>query len=313
MECLWLEFSVFPLYRPPTFHISDSKNIMQQLSAFFVTNWPLLLALIIILFMLVRSYVGPGASRPVSPMELLQLINHQNALVLDVRTDKEYRDGHIINSMHIPLSTLSDQLSKLAAYKHASVVIVCRSGARSAQAAGTLRKAGFEQVHNLAGGVMAWQNANMPLTTEKGKPPKPATDEPTDKEADKKKTKARKKAKEQEETKAIGQDAPADEHAPPEETVRTEETTHSPEITIYTAAHCPFCVRAIQLLKDKGVAYSEIDVGGKPELRQEMAQKAGADSVPQIFVDDKHIGDCDGIHALDAQGKLDELLANGQS
>ena len=294
---------------------------MQQLSAFFVTNWPLLLALIIILFMLVRSYVGPGASRPVSPMELLQLINHQNALVLDVRTDKEYRDGHIINSMHIPLSTLSDQLSKLAAYKHASVVIVCRSGARSAQAAGTLRKVGFEQVHNLAGGVMAWQNANMPLTTEKGKPPKPTTDEPTDKEADEEadkkktrtKTKAKKKAKEQEETKAIGQDAPADEQAPPEETARMVETGHSPEITIYTAAHCPFCVRAIQLLKDKGVAYIEIDVGGKPELREEMTQKAGADSVPQIFVDDKHIGDCDGIHALDAQGKLDELLGHGQS
>ncbi len=290
---------------------------MQQFSAFFAANWPLFLALIIILFMLVRSYVGPGAARSVSPMELLQLINHQNALVLDVRTDKEYRDGHIINSMHIPLSRLSEQLSKLAAYKHASVVIVCRSGARSAQAAGTLRKAGFEQVYNLAGGIMAWQNANMPLTTEKGKPPKPATDgsadEAMDSEAGKKKTKAQKKAEKREKAKAIGQAVPAGEQAPPEEAVPTEEAGHSPEITIYTAAHCPFCVRAIQLLKDKGVAYIEIDVGEKPELRQAMAQKAGADSVPQIFVDGKHIGDCDGIHALDAQGKLDELLVHGQS
>ncbi len=282
---------------------------MQQFSTFFVTNWPLLLALAIILFMLVRSYVGPGASKAVGPMELLQLINHQNALVLDVRTDKEYQDGHIINSMHVPLGMLSSSLSQLAAYKHSSVVIVCRTGSRSAQAAGTLRKAGFEQVYNLAGGIMAWQSANMPLTTEKGKPPKPAADEPTDKEVDKKKTKAKKKAKEREETKAIGQDAPADELAlPPEETARTEESTHGPEITIYTAAHCPFCVRAIQLLKDKGVAYIEIDVGGKPELRQEMTQKAGADSVPQVFVDGRHIGDCDGIHALDAQGELDEVL-----
>ncbi len=297
---------------------------MQQLSAFFVTNWPLLLALIIILFMLVRSYAG--ASRSVGPMELLQLINHQNALVLDVRTDKEFRDGHIINSMHIPLGTLSDQLLQLAGYKHSSVVIVCRSGARSAQAAGTLKKAGFEQVCNLTGGIMAWQSANMPLTTEKGKPPKPVADEPvdesTDKEAEKKavkketkkESKARKKAREREETRLIGQDAPADEPAlPEEETERMEDASHSPEITIYTAAHCPFCVRAIQLLKDKGVAYIEIDVGGKPELRQEMAQKAGADSVPQIFVDGKHIGDCDGIHALAAEGRLDELLGNDQS
>ena len=66
-------------------------------------------------------------------------------------------------------------------------------------------------------------------------------------------------------------------------------------------------------MKDKGVAAIEIDVGGKPELRQEMTQKAGSDSVPQIFVDGKHIGDCDGIHALDAQGKLDEALGIGQA
>ncbi len=278
---------------------------MQQLSTFFVTNWPLLLALAIILFMLVRSYVGPGAAKAVSPMELLQLINHQNALVLDVRTDKEYRDGHIIDAMHIPLGMLSSQLSQLAAYKHSSIVIVCRTGSRSAQAAGTLRKAGFEQVYNLAGGIMAWQSANMPLTTEKGKPPKPGAVEPADKATDKK---AAEEETKEEEVKTIGHDTPADEQASPGETERTEETTRSPEITIYTAAHCPFCVRAIQLLKDKGVATIEIDVGGKPELRQEMAQKAGADSVPQIFVDDKHIGDCDGIHALDAEGKLDEML-----
>ena len=278
---------------------------MQQLSTFFVTNWPLLLALAIILFMLVRSYVGPGASKAVGPMELLQLINHQNALVLDVRTDKEYQDGHIINSMHVPLGMLSSSLSQLAAYKHSSIVIVCRTGSRSAQAAGTLRKAGFEQVYNLAGGIMAWQSANMPLTTEKGKPPKPAVAEPADKATDKKATEEEAK---EEEVKTIGHDTSADEQAPPEETERTEETTCSPEITIYTAAHCPFCVRAIQLLKDKGAAYIEIDVGGKPELRQEMTQKAGADSVPQIFVDGKHIGDCDAIHALDAQGKLDEVL-----
>jgi len=69
---------------------------------------------------------------------------------------------------------LSNRLSQIASYKQTPIVVVCRSGARSGQALGTLSKAGFEQVYNLAGGVMAWQSANMPLTTEKGKPPKPA-------------------------------------------------------------------------------------------------------------------------------------------
>ncbi len=292
---------------------------MQQFSAFFVTNWPLFLALAIILFMLVRSYVGPGATKAVGPMEALQLINHQNALVLDVRTDKEYQDGHIINSMHVPLGMLSSQLAKLAGYKQTPIVIVCRSGARSAQAAATLRKAGFEAVYNLAGGIMAWQNANMPLTTEKGKPPKPgaakkAGDDGGEEQAGKK------KAGKKEAVKAIGQDAPAEtaqetdkETEQEKETGQEKEQASGPEIVIYTAAGCPFCVRAVQLLKDKGVAYTEVSVDGKPELRREMTQKAGSSSVPQVFVDDRHIGDCDGIHALDAQGKLDELLGIGKS
>jgi len=296
---------------------------MQQFSAFFVTNWPLFLALAIILFMLVRSYVGPGATKTVGPMEALQLINHQNALVLDVRTDKEYQDGHIINSMHVPLGMLSNHLSKLAPYKQSPIVIVCRSGARSAQAATTLRKAGFEEVYNLAGGIMAWQNANMPLTTEKGKPPKPGAAKKAQQEEEtvtEDEVTAQEKAESEEKTevKAIGHDTPAEEQASPAGAPAAEEGKEegkkdAPEIVIYTAAYCPFCVRAVQLLKDKGVAYTEISVDGKPELRQEMTQKAGSNSVPQVFVDGKYIGDCDGIHALDAQGKLDELLGIGAS
>ena len=291
---------------------------MQQFSAFFVTNWPLFLALAIILFMLVRSYVGPGATKTVGPMEALQLINHQNALVLDVRTDKEYQDGHIINSMHAPLGMLSNHLSKLAPYKQSPIVVVCRSGARSAQAAATLRKAGFEEVYNLAGGIMAWQSANMPLTTEKGKPPKPGAAKKAEQEEavteDEAMVEEKAEGEEKTETKAIGQDAPADEQTPTADAPAAEDgKKDAPEIIIYTAAYCPFCVRAVQLLKDKGVAYIEVSVDGKPELRQEMTQKAGSSSVPQVFVDGKYIGDCDGIHALDEQGKLDQLLGIGES
>ncbi len=287
---------------------------MQQFSAFFVANWPLFLALAIILFMLVRSYVGPGAARAMSPMEALQLINHQNALVLDVRTDKEYQDGHIINAMPAPLGMLSNHLTKLAPYKQTPIVVVCRSGARSAQAVATLRKAGFEQVYNLAGGIMAWQNASMPLTTEKGKPPKPGAAKKVAQEEEavtEGEAAIEEQAGGEEKTgaRAIGEDAPVDKQAPAADApVEEEGKKDAPEIVIYTTAHCPFCVRAVQLLKDKGVAYIEVSVDGKPELRQEMTRKAGSSSVPQVFVDGEHIGDCDGIHALDAQGKLDSLL-----
>jgi glutaredoxin 3 len=80
-------------------------------------------------------------------------------------------------------------------------------------------------------------------------------------------------------------------------------------VEIYTTQTCPYCVAAKGLLRKKGVAYTEIDVGGNPPLRATMIQRAGRTSVPQIFIDGKHVGGCDDIHALDHSGKLDAMLA----
>lgn len=83
-----------------------------------------------------------------------------------------------------------------------------------------------------------------------------------------------------------------------------------PKVEIYTTPTCPFCHRAKSLLDKKGVSYQEIDVGGNAELRAAMTQRAnGRRTVPQIFIDDRPIGGSDELHALDAQGKLDPLLA----
>jgi glutaredoxin 3 len=83
-----------------------------------------------------------------------------------------------------------------------------------------------------------------------------------------------------------------------------------PPVTIYTTAWCPYCHSAKALLTKKGVAFDEIAVDGKPELRQAMTAKAGGrTSVPQIFIGDQHVGGSDDIHELDARGELDTLLA----
>ncbi|MCG8491636.1 MAG: glutaredoxin 3 [Sneathiellales bacterium] len=80
-------------------------------------------------------------------------------------------------------------------------------------------------------------------------------------------------------------------------------------IEIYTTMFCPFCARAKSLLKSKGVQFEEIDVTMDAPRRQEMMKRAdGAHTVPQIFVDGEHIGDCDFIHHLDAAGNLDQIL-----
>lgn len=84
------------------------------------------------------------------------------------------------------------------------------------------------------------------------------------------------------------------------------------KIEIYSTATCPFCYRAKKLLHGKGVEYQTIDVTNDPRARAEMTRRAhGRETVPQIFVDDVHIGDCDQIHALDARGELDRILGRG--
>jgi glutaredoxin 3 len=83
-----------------------------------------------------------------------------------------------------------------------------------------------------------------------------------------------------------------------------------PHTTIYTTPICPYCVRAKALLKKKGVPFEEIDVFMDPDARDAMeARSGGRRTVPQIFVGDRHVGGCDELHALEAAGRLDPLLA----
>lgn len=80
-------------------------------------------------------------------------------------------------------------------------------------------------------------------------------------------------------------------------------------VEIYTWSTCPFCVRAKALLDRKGVEYTEYCIDGDEAARAKMSKRAnGRRSVPQIFINDQHVGGCDDIHALNAQGKLDPLL-----
>lgn len=92
-----------------------------------------------------------------------QLINHKNALVLDVREESEYQTGHVLNAKLIPLGKLHEHFGELEKYRDKPVVVVCRSGARSANACAMLGKQGFSEVYNLAGGMMAWQKGNLPV------------------------------------------------------------------------------------------------------------------------------------------------------
>lgn len=79
-------------------------------------------------------------------------------------------------------------------------------------------------------------------------------------------------------------------------------------VVVYTRAYCGYCSRAMDLLRRKGAAVTEIDATGDPDKRQEMIQRSGRFTFPQIFVGDTHVGGCDELHALERDGGLDPLL-----
>jgi glutaredoxin 3 len=82
----------------------------------------------------------------------------------------------------------------------------------------------------------------------------------------------------------------------------------SPSVTMYATGWCPYCTRARALLTRKGIAWTEIDLEAEPARRAEMIARCGRRTVPQVFVDDRHIGDSDELQALEERGALDALL-----
>lgn len=101
--------------------------------------------------------------RAIGPAQLTELINRENALVVDIRALADYEKGHIVGAKHMVLSQFDPENKVLAKVKDLPVVLVCRTGVTVSGAAKRLIKAGFSRVHVLEGGIAAWQQADLPL------------------------------------------------------------------------------------------------------------------------------------------------------
>jgi rhodanese-related sulfurtransferase len=145
---------------------SGRNQVPLELSALFkfVENNALLFAVAVISGamllwpLLRRSSGGPW----VSAAQATQLINREDALVVDVRDSGEYAAGHILGARNVPLARLDDS-ADLAKRKDKAVILYCDTGDRASKAAGALRKLGFEKVFNLTGGLGGWQQAGLPV------------------------------------------------------------------------------------------------------------------------------------------------------
>ncbi|MCG8381889.1 MAG: rhodanese-like domain-containing protein [Gammaproteobacteria bacterium] len=134
----------------------------------FITNHPFLFAaLVVVLGLIIRTEYNRFFSgiKQLSPNELTLLQNREDVVLLDIREDKEYALGHLLHSKNIPLSILGKRVDDVSKNKSKAIVIVCETGARSGKAAGILKKAGFNGLSSLAGGIANWEKANLPMTT----------------------------------------------------------------------------------------------------------------------------------------------------
>jgi rhodanese-related sulfurtransferase len=131
---------------------------------FLQQNWMLVAVTAVSGAMLVWSFIGSKLSgvEEADTLKATRLYN-DDALILDVREDKEFSAGHIPKAKHIPLGQLASRLQELEKFKAKPILVTCRSGQRSARACGMLKKAGFETVYNQAGGIIAWERANLPV------------------------------------------------------------------------------------------------------------------------------------------------------
>jgi len=114
--------------------------------------------------MLIWPFVRRTSGGPwVSTLQATQMINREDALVLDVREAAEYAKGHILGAKNVPLTELERRAGEFEKHKAKPVIVTCDSGSRATRAIGTLKGRGFAKVVNLAGGYGAWQQAGLPV------------------------------------------------------------------------------------------------------------------------------------------------------
>ena len=139
---------------------------------FFIENWFLFAALGAIMVLLILDPLGMsgGSATAVSPMELSRLVNHEQAVLVDIRSKEEFAAGHIAKSRNIPLDEIESHSKKLEKFKKRPMVLICGSGNKTGKAATQLRKLEFDKLFQLTGGLVEWQKESLPL--EKSNPTK---------------------------------------------------------------------------------------------------------------------------------------------
>ena len=144
---------------------------MTRLLEFLGNHWMMAGALLVVTVLLMQDLLESlfRKHKVLTPAGAVQLMNTEDALVIDVREPAEFAEGHIEGAYHIPLGKLEERASEIAQHKNAPVIVTCQQGARSSSACKALTKQGFSRVYEMRGGMQAWKDAHYPVTKKRKK------------------------------------------------------------------------------------------------------------------------------------------------
>lgn len=139
---------------------------MQQFIEFFGNNIPLFAAFITVLLLIVANEVHGSITggKRLGPLEAVRMINDRDPAVVDIRPVGDFKKGHLINALNIPLAKLEERASEISKDKSRPVILYCALGGSASEAAAKLRKLGFAEVYPIRGGLNGWLQSNLPVT-----------------------------------------------------------------------------------------------------------------------------------------------------
>lgn len=142
---------------------SDKTEVNMAQFTEFLGNHLLLSGMWLVSLAAIVFFHQRTASKGVGPQQAVMLINRRDAVIVDIREKKEFDSGHIVDSIHIPLAKLKQRITELKKHTEKPVVVVCKLGQQSGEAAKTLQEAGHTEVYKLSGGLAEWKAQSMPL------------------------------------------------------------------------------------------------------------------------------------------------------
>jgi rhodanese-related sulfurtransferase len=136
--------------------------MLEQILEFVVNHW-LLTSIWVVLFILLMRNEGARGGAALSTAQVTQLINKENAKVVDIRAKDEFKTGHLPDAINIPAKDMPKRMTELDAFKDVPIILICKTGTTAGATGSLLTKAGFTKLNKLRGGILEWQGSNLPL------------------------------------------------------------------------------------------------------------------------------------------------------